>query len=75
MMNPSGVIKLCKQLDPKEEHIVDLDTGIDETFLTNINLTEIKSNISENPNLISTKFCSSLFDVVVEPISLNNLNP
>ena len=41
MMNPLSVIKLCKQLDPKEEDIEDLDIGIDETFLTSGNLTEI----------------------------------
>ena len=67
MMNPPAVIKLCKQLDPKEEHIVDLETGIAEIFILHGNLTEIKSKISENPNLISTKFFSALFYFGVEP--------
>ena len=42
MMNPLSVIKFCKQLYPKEEHIVDLDIGIVERFLTGGNLTKIK---------------------------------
>ena len=68
MINSPSVIKFCKQLDPKEEHIVDLDTGIAKTFLIGGNLTEIKCKISENPNLFSTKFYSSLFYFVIEPI-------
>ena len=67
MMNTTSMIKFCKPLDLKEEHIVDLYTGIAETFLTGRNLTEIKSKISKNPNLISTKFYSSLFYIVIEP--------
>ena len=66
-MNSSSVIKSCKQLDPKEEYIIDLDTGITETILTNGNLTEIKSKIAENLDLISSSFHSSLFEVNIEP--------
>ena len=66
-MNSSSIIKSYKQLDPKEEYIVDLDMGIAETILTYGNLTRIKSKIVENPNLISSSFCSSLFEVTIEP--------
>lgn len=66
-MNSSSTIKSYKQLDPKEEHIADWDMGIYETVLTFGNLTKIKSKIDENPDLISISFCSSLFEVNVEP--------
>lgn len=66
-MTSSFAIKSCKQLDPKEEHIVDLDTGIDETVLTYGNLTKIKSKTTENSDLISSSLCSSLFEVTIEP--------
>ena len=66
-MNSSSTIKSYKQLDPKEEHIADWDMGIYETVLTFGNLTKIKSKISKNPNLISSSFCSSLFEVTIEP--------
>ena len=67
-MNSSSVIQSCKQLDSKEEFIVDLDTRIVETVLTYGNLTKIKIKIVENPDLISNIFYSSLFEVTIEPI-------
>ena len=45
-MASSSVIKSYKHLDLKEEHIIDLDTGIAEMFLTLRNLAEIKSKLS-----------------------------
>ena len=64
-MASSSVIKSCKHLDPKEEHIIDLDIGITETFLTLENITKIKSKLSQIPNLISASLCSPLFDVKI----------
>ena len=66
-MASSTIIKSCKRLDPKEEQLIDLDAGISETNLTLENLTEIKSRLTQIPNLILDTFCSSLFEVTIEP--------
>ena len=66
-MASSTVIKSCKHLDPKEEHLIDLDIGIYETILTLRNLTKIKNKLSQAPNLISNSLRSSLFEVTIEP--------
>lgn len=66
-MASSTIIKTCKHLDPKEEHVIDLDTWIFETILTLRNLIEIKNKLSQGPNLIFDSLCSSLFEVTIEP--------
>lgn len=63
----STIIKSCKHLDPKEEHIIYLDTRVIETVLALRNLIEIKNKLSRVPNLISDSFCLSLFEVTIEP--------
>ena len=64
-MASSSIIKSYKYLDLKEEHIIVLDVGIDEIFPTLRNLTEIKSKISQNPNLVS-------FRLLFVPVLSNN---
>ena len=66
-MASSTIIESCKCLDPKKEQLIDLDAGISETNLTLGNLTEIKNNLSQIPNLIPDTFCSSLLEVTIEP--------
>ena len=66
-MASSTLIKSCKCLDPKEEQLIDLDVGISKTNLTLGNLIEIKNKLSQIPNLILDTFCSSLFEVTIEP--------
>ena len=61
------IIQTCKQLDPKEEWLVDLGAEIYETTLTLGNLIEIKNKLTQIPNLIPYTFCSSLFKVTIEP--------
>ena len=60
-------IKSCKQADPKEEFIVDLDSSIRENEFTLGTLNQIKQTILDNPNIISDSFCSSLSQFIVEP--------
>ena len=55
----STIIESCKFLDPKEEQLIDLDTGISETNLTLGNLTKIKIKLTQIPNLILDTFSSS----------------
>jgi hypothetical protein len=45
-MASSTIIESCKHVDPKEEHVIDLDTGISEIVLTLWILTEIKNKLS-----------------------------
>ena len=66
-MASSVIIESCKHLDPKEELLIDLDAGISETILTLGNFTEIKNKLTQIPNLIPDTFCSSLFEVTIEP--------
>jgi len=66
-MDSSTIIESCKHLEPKEEQLIDLDIGISETSLTLGNLTKIQNKITQIPNLILDTFCSSLFEVTIEP--------
>ena len=66
-MASNAIIQTCKQLDPKEEWLVDLDAETYETTLSLGNLTEIKTKLTHIPNLILDTFCSSLFEVTIEP--------
>ena len=65
-----SAIKSCKQDDPKEEFIVDLDVAIRENEFTLETLSQIKQTILDNPNIISDSFCSSLSQFVIEPTFL-----
>ena len=65
-MDSTTIIQSCKQLDPKEELLVDLDVGISKTILTLGNLTKIKNKLTQIPNLIPDTFFSSLFEVTIE---------
>ena len=65
-MASTVIIQSCKQLDPKEELLVDLDVGISKTILTLGNLTKIKNKLTQIPNLIPDTFFSSLFEVTIE---------
>ena len=57
-------IKTCKSTDPKEEILIDLDASIELTLGT---LSQIKQTISDNSNIISDSFCSSLSQFTIEP--------
>jgi hypothetical protein len=63
----TSAIKSCKQVDPKEEFIVDLDSSIRENELNLGILSQIKQTILDIPNIISDSFCSSLSQFVIEP--------
>ena len=63
----TNAIKSCKQADPKEEFIVDLDAAIRENEFTLGTLSQIKQTILDNPNIIFDSFCSSLSQFVIEP--------
>ena len=63
----SSAIKTCKQADPKEEFLIDLDTSIKENELTLGNLNQIKQTILDNSNIISDSFYSSLSQFTFEP--------
>ena len=63
----SPTTKTCKSIDPKEEHLVDLDDSIQETILTLGSLNQIKQTILNNLNIISDSFCSSLSQFTLEP--------
>ena len=65
-MDSITTIQMCKQLDPKEEWITDLDAEVYETTLTLGNLTEITNKLTQIPNFIPDNFCSSLFAVTIE---------
>ena len=54
-------------IDPREEHLVDLDAFIQETRLTLGSLSQIKPTILKNSNIISDSFCSSLSQFSLEP--------
>ena len=56
----SPAIKTYKSIDPREEHLVDLDASIQETRLTLGCLSQIKQTILNNLNIISDSFCSSV---------------
>ena len=56
----TSAIKTCKQVDPKEEFLIDLDAAIKENELSLGNLNQIKQTILDNSNIISDSFCSSL---------------
>jgi hypothetical protein len=60
-------IQTCKLLDLKEDSITNLNVEVYETVLTLGNLTEIKNKLTQIPNFISDSFCSSLFEVTIEP--------
>jgi hypothetical protein len=66
-MDAIATMQTCKSLDPKEEFISDLDAEIHEIVLTLGNLIEIKNNLTQIPNFILDNFCSSLFEVTIEP--------
>ena len=66
-MASTAIIQSCKQFDPKEELLGDLDAGISKMILTLGNLIEIKNKLTHIPNLIPYNFCSSLFEVTIEP--------
>ena len=59
-------IQTCKQLDPKEDWLTDLDAEVYETTLTLGNLTKIKNKLTQHPNFIPDNLCSSLFEVTIE---------
>ena len=63
----SSVNKTCKQDDPKEEFLIDLDASIKENELTLGNVNQIKQTILDNSNIISDSFCSSLSQFTFEP--------
>ena len=63
----TSLIKSCKQADPKEDFLVDLDAAIRENEFTLGTLSQIKQSILDNPNIISDSFCSSLSQFVIEP--------
>ena len=63
-----ATIQTCKQLEPKEEWLTDLDAKVCETTLTLGNLTEIKNKLTQIPNFIPDNFCSFLFEVTIEPM-------
>ena len=56
----SPAIKLCKSIDPREDHLADLDASIQETRFTLASLSQIKQTILNNSDIISDSFCSSL---------------
>ena len=60
-------IQTCKQLDPKEDWLTDLDVEVYETTLTLGNFTKIKNKLTQIPNFIPDNLCSSLFEVTIEP--------
>ena len=60
-------IQTYKSLDPKEEFISDLDVEIYESVLTLGNIIEFKNKLTQIPNFIPNTFCSSLFEVTIEP--------
>ena len=63
----SPAIKSCKSIDPREDHLVDLDASIQETRFTLGSLSQIKQTILNNSNIISDSFCSSLSQFSLEP--------
>ena len=63
----SSAIKTCKQADPKQEFLVDLDASIKENELTLGNVNQIKQTILDNSNIISDILCSSLSQFTFEP--------
>ena len=56
----SSAIKSFKQVVPKEEFLIDLDTSIKENELTLGDLNQIKQTILDHSNIISDSFYSSL---------------
>ena len=63
----SPAIKSCKSIDPKEDHLVDLDASIQETRFTLGSLSQIKKTILNNFDIISDSYCSSLSQFSLEP--------
>ena len=66
-MASSEIIQSCKQLDSKEELLINLNAGLSKMILTLGNLTKIKNKLTQIPNLIPNTFCSSLFEITIEP--------
>ena len=63
----SPAIKSCKSIDPREDHLVDLDTSIQETRFTLGSLHQIKQTILNNSDIIYDSFCLSLSQFSLEP--------
>ena len=63
----TNAIKTYKNVDPKEELLIDLDVVIKETELTLGTLSQIKQTILDNLNIISDTLCSSLSQFTIEP--------
>ena len=63
----SPAIKSCKLIDPREDHLVDLDSSIKETRFTLGSLSQLKQTILNNSDIISDSFCSSLSQFSLEP--------
>ena len=60
-------IKTCKNADPKEELLIDLDATIKETELPLGTLSQIKQTILDNSNIISSAFYSFVSQFTIEP--------
>ena len=63
----TNAIKTCKNVDSKEELLIDLDAAIKETELTLGTLSQIKKTILDSSNIISDALCSSLSQFTIEP--------
>ena len=63
----SPAIKSYKSIDPREDHLVELDASIQETRFTLGPLSQIKQTILNNSNIILDIFCSSLSQFSLEP--------
>ena len=68
-MHSIATIQTCKQLDLKEDWLIDLDAEVYEMPLILGNFIVIKNKLTQIPNFVPDNLCSSLFEVTIEPKS------